>query len=123
MKSIITDFASLAKIARLRALDGRPQDAVVAGIVRAADPNCQKHALPNCSVCRKEADLQLHRWVPPAMQAQWHMEVWPIDTAPSDDREAKWAKVPSTPSTKRWAWCFTSQSWVQPDIERAGDGA
>ena len=53
---IITDFKAIAEIARLRALDGRPQDEVVAGVVRAADPNCQKHALPNCSVCRIDGD-------------------------------------------------------------------
>ena len=52
---IITDFASLGKIARLKALEGRPQDPVVAGIAKAGPVNCQKHALPNCSVCRIEA--------------------------------------------------------------------
>ena len=32
--SIITDFKSIGELARLRALDGRPQDEVTAGIAK-----------------------------------------------------------------------------------------
>ena len=58
MKSLITDFADLAKRANLRALDGRPQDEVTAGVVK----RCAKHDLPNCHVCRIEAEEPAEGW-------------------------------------------------------------
>ena len=68
MTDIVTDFADIAKRANLKALDGKPQDDVTAGIVKAAAPEleidwhvywqeslysglCQDHGLADCSVC------------------------------------------------------------------------
>ena len=80
MADIITDFASLAKIANLRALEGRPQDEVVAGLVTNEPVNCQKHALPNCSVCRIEAAEPPEGWA-----VYWQNGLYGVtDTAPSE---------------------------------------
>jgi hypothetical protein len=38
MNGIVTDFADIARRANLKALDGKPQDDVTAGIVKAAAP-------------------------------------------------------------------------------------
>ena len=87
MADIITDFASLAKIARLKALEGRPQDEVVAGLVtNEPSVNCAKHALPNCSVCRIEAAEPAEGW-----HVYWQNALYGVtDTAPSEYSPPDW---------------------------------
>ena len=86
MTEAVFDFKSIAEIARLRALEGRPQDEVVAGIAQAIPVNCQKHALPNCSVCRIEAAEPPEGW-----HVYWQNALYGVtDTAPSEYSPPDW---------------------------------